>query len=165
MDGYVISPRAARKTCADLGPLSIQDRHVWDIPFDQFVPTAKIAMTAKLVFTSAATFTRLSLHCFYYRLIQDTGKVWFKWLIHINVAYTIAIWISFIFIGVFLCTPVSAYWDLAAPEGSCVDEGIATLVCGIISCVADFATTMTPLPLVLGVRCLVAGIPMYLANT
>jgi hypothetical protein len=32
-----------------------------------------------------------------------------------------------------------------------MDEGIATLVCGIISCVADFLTTITPMPLVYGV--------------
>lgn len=39
-----------------------------------FVPAFKIAMTAKVVFTAAASFTRLSLHCFYYRLISDSGK-------------------------------------------------------------------------------------------
>jgi hypothetical protein len=50
------------------------DRHVWDIPFANFVPASKIAMTAKVVFTAAATFTRLSLHCFYYRLVSDSGK-------------------------------------------------------------------------------------------
>jgi hypothetical protein len=108
-------------------------------------------MTAKIVFTAAATFTRLSLHCFYYRLVSDTGKTWFRWLIHANVAYTLAIFISFTFIGIFLCHPYNAYWDLGAEEGSCMDEGVATLVCGIISCVADFATTVTPMPLVIGV--------------
>jgi hypothetical protein len=108
-------------------------------------------MTAKLVFTAAATFTRLSLHCFYYRLVEDAGKSWFRWLVHINVAYTVGIFISFPFIAVFLCTPVQAYWDLDAAPGACLDEGVATLVCGIISCVADFATTVTPMPLVFSV--------------
>ena len=52
-------------------------------------------MAAKVVFTAAATFTRLSLHCFYYRLVADTGKTWFKWLIHLNVVYTLGILVSF----------------------------------------------------------------------
>jgi hypothetical protein len=39
------------------------DRHVWDIPFNLLMTTSKIAMVAKIVFTAAATFTRLSLHC------------------------------------------------------------------------------------------------------
>jgi hypothetical protein len=130
----------------------VQNRHVWDIPFTQYEPTYKIAMTAKVVFTSAATFTRLSLHCFYYRLVTDTGKTWFKWLIHANVAYTLAIFISFPFIAIFLCVPVKAYWTLGGIPGAfCLDEGVATLVCGIINCVADFMTTVTPMPLVYGV--------------
>jgi hypothetical protein len=50
-----------------------------------------------------------------------------------------------------MCTPIQNYWIVGAPEDTCMDEGIATLVCGVISCVADLATTLTPLPLILGV--------------
>ena len=32
-----------------------------------------------------------------------------------------------------------------------MNEGTVTLICGIINCVADFATTVTPIPLILGV--------------
>lgn len=55
------------------------------------------------------------------------------------------------FIAVFLCTPVSDYWKIGSPDGSCMDEGVVTLICGIINCVADFATTVTPIPLIMGV--------------
>ena len=127
------------------------DRHVYDIPFDQFAPTSKIAMTAKVVFTAAATFTRLSLHCFYYRLVSDTGKSWFIWLVHANLAYTICIFVSFTFLAIFQCNPVKNYWTLGAPPDSCMDEGIVTLICGIVNCVADLATTITPIPLVMNV--------------
>lgn len=106
---------------------------------------------SQIVFTAAATFTRLSLHCFYYRLVSDSGKTWFKWLIHANLVYTVGIFISFTFIAVFQCNPVRNYWVVGAPAGSCMDEGVATLVCGIINCVADFVTTVTPIPLIMGV--------------
>jgi hypothetical protein len=56
--------------------------------------------------------------------------------------------------SVFLCNPVSNYWTIGAPEGTCMDEGIVTLVCGVINCIADLSTTITPIPLVLGVSCL-----------
>ncbi|KAF1365915.1 hypothetical protein EJ07DRAFT_53053, partial [Lizonia empirigonia] len=128
------------------------DRHLYDIRLNKLVPTLKIAMAAKIVFTAAATFTRLSLHCFYYRLVADTGKIWFKWLIHVNVTYTLGILVSFIFIAVFLCTPISDYWVIGSPENSCMNEGTVTLICGIINCVADFATTVTPIPLILGLH-------------
>ncbi|KAH6878515.1 hypothetical protein BKA58DRAFT_96979 [Alternaria rosae] len=128
------------------------NRHVWDIPFSMFVPAFKIAMTAKVVFTAAASFTRLSLHCFYYRLISDSGKTWFKWAVHVNVVYTLGILISFPFIAIFFCTPIKNYWTVGAPADTCMDEGVATLICGIINCVADFLTTVTPIPLVMGLH-------------
>ncbi|KAJ8110526.1 hypothetical protein OPT61_g6656 [Boeremia exigua] len=128
------------------------DRHLWDIPLNKLVPTLKIAMAAKVVFTCAATFTRLSLHCLFYRLVADTGRQWFRVVIHVNVAYTIAIFISFIFLAIFMCTPVSDYWTIGSPADSCLNEGTSTLVCGIINCVADLATTVTPIPLIIGLH-------------
>jgi hypothetical protein len=76
---------------------------------------------------------------------------WFKWLVHLNVIYTVGIFVSFTFIAIFLCTPVRNYWTLGSPGDTCLDEGIATLICGVINCIADFSTTITPIPLVLGV--------------
>ncbi|OAL56539.1 hypothetical protein IQ07DRAFT_554538 [Pyrenochaeta sp. DS3sAY3a] len=128
------------------------DRHVYDIPFNKFTPTSKIAMAAKVVFVAAATFTRLSLQCFYYRLVSDTGKRWFVWLVHLNVAYTVGIFISFTFVAIFLCDPVRNYWIIGAPPETCMDEGVVTLICGIINCVADLVTTITPIPLVMSLQ-------------
>ncbi|EMD65931.1 hypothetical protein COCSADRAFT_86419 [Bipolaris sorokiniana ND90Pr] len=128
------------------------DRHVWDIPISNFVPTYKIAMTAKVVFTAAASFTRLSLHCFYYRLVSDSGKSWFRWLVHFNVFYTISCFVSFTCIAIFFCVPISNYWTLGAPAETCLNEADATLIVGIINCVADLLTTVTPIPLVMGLQ-------------
>lgn len=78
---------------------------------------------------------------------------WFKWLVHFNVVYTIGIFISFTFIATFMCIPVSNYWIVGAPANTCMNEAVATLVCGIINCVADLLTTVTPIPLVMSVGC------------
>lgn len=75
----------------------------------------------------------------------------FKWLVHANVVYTVGIFVSFIFVAIFQCNPVRNYWTIGAPPESCMDEGTVTLICGVINCVADSVTTITPMPLVLGV--------------
>ncbi|KAI4941907.1 hypothetical protein J4E91_010457 [Alternaria rosae] len=77
---------------------------------------------------------------------------WFKWAVHVNVVYTLGILISFPFIAIFFCTPIKNYWTVGAPADTCMDEGVATLICGIINCVADFLTTVTPIPLVMGLH-------------
>ncbi|KAK3201109.1 hypothetical protein GRF29_213g1069218, partial [Pseudopithomyces chartarum] len=123
------------------------DRHIYDIPMSKWGANLKIAMAAKLLFTAAATFTRLSLFTFYYRLVKDSSRQGFRWMVHLNVAYTVAIFFTFIFLGTFLCTPVHLYWTIGA-EGKCLDEGAATMAAGIINVTADFLCTITPMPLV-----------------
>lgn len=127
------------------------DRHVYDIPLDKLQPASQIAMAAKLLFTAAATFTRLALFGFYYRLVKDSNKVGFLWLVHFNVAYSIAIFITFVFVIVFLCVPVQNYWIIGADQSRCLDEGTATMIAGIINVSADFIATVTPIPLVMSV--------------
>lgn len=79
------------------------NRHEWDIPLDKIEGANIIAFIAKLTFVLAATCTRLSLCCFYYRLVRDTGITWFKWVVHGCTALTVITCVAFILLGVFLC--------------------------------------------------------------
>jgi hypothetical protein len=119
-----------------------------DIPFTKLESTAKIAMSAKIMFTAAATFTRLSLFCFYYRLVHETTKRTFVMAIHANVAFSVAIFITFFFLSIFQCSPIRNYWIFGSPQDTCIDEGAATLAAGIINCVADLLCTLLPMPMV-----------------
>lgn len=127
------------------------DRHVYDIPPENFGPNLKIAFAAKLLFTAAATFTRLALLTFYYRLVKDSDKQGFRWIVHLNLFYTIANFITFSLLVVFLCVPVHYYWMFGAPSSACLDEATIALCAGIINVIADFACTVTPIPLVMAV--------------
>ena len=63
----------------------------------------EVAFAAKILFTLAATFTRLSIICFYYRLIRDSGITWFKWVLHASVALVLAVGIYFLAMAIWLC--------------------------------------------------------------
>ncbi|EDU49863.1 integral membrane protein [Pyrenophora tritici-repentis Pt-1C-BFP] len=73
---------------------------------------------------------------------------WFKWLVHVNVAYTVSSFIALTVMAIFFCTPVENYWTIDAPADSCMDEAVLTMICGVINSVADLLTTLTPMPLV-----------------
>lgn len=46
--------------------------------------------------------------------------------------------------------PVQYYWEFPpSTDGHCLDEGIATLVAGVLNLAADFLATITPIPLVM----------------
>ncbi|KAK3633268.1 hypothetical protein LTR56_002505 [Elasticomyces elasticus] len=129
------------------------DRHLWDIQTADIEKANIIAFVAKLVFTLAATFTRLSLCAFYYRLVKDSGIVWFRWVVHATVAFTVAIGVGFVFLTTFLCTPIPYYWQYPPQTaGHCLDEGLATLAAGILNIVNDLLAALVPIPLVMRLR-------------
>lgn len=80
------------------------DRHIWDVPWSMFQNASIIAFTAKLLFVGAATFTRISLLCFYHRLVKDSGIAWFKKVLHASMFFVVGLGIAFTCVGVFLCS-------------------------------------------------------------
>lgn len=79
------------------------DRHVWDVPVSMIQSANIVAFVAKLLFTFASTFTRLSLIFLFYRLIKDTNLRWYAWALHFNLALNVGILITFIFLTTFNC--------------------------------------------------------------
>ncbi|KAI7476150.1 hypothetical protein KC357_g4763 [Hortaea werneckii] len=122
------------------------NRHIYDIPPPMIAEAGKIAFVAKLAFVFAATFTRLSLIAFYYRLVKDSGLRWFKGVLHASLAWTVAVW-TFSGVGF---GPVEAYWQYPPnPDAHCLDEGKVMLGGGVINCVSDLLTTVLPIPIVM----------------
>jgi hypothetical protein len=80
------------------------NRHVWDLPFDMIESANIVAFVAKLTFTLAATFIRLSLICFYYRLMKDSGIQWFRYVLHASVLWTASVCIVFVALTIWLCS-------------------------------------------------------------
>lgn len=79
------------------------DRHMWDVRPDMIQNANIIAFTAKLMFTFASSFTRLSLIFLYYRLIRETTIRWYTWALHFGLAFNIAVLVSFVSLTVFQC--------------------------------------------------------------
>ncbi|KAF2088817.1 hypothetical protein K490DRAFT_38175, partial [Saccharata proteae CBS 121410] len=126
------------------------DRHVWDVPLQSIKGVLIIAFIAKLVFVYAATFTRLSLLCFYYRLVQDSDINWFRWAVHVSVIFNVVLCIIFTCFGIWLCQPISGYWQFPqGPNTQCMDEGPATLAIGIVNIFADLFVTLLPVPVII----------------
>lgn len=148
------------------------NRHLWDVKPNWYQNAMIVAFTAKLLFVFAATFTRMSLVFFYYRLVRDSGIGWFRYVLHASMAFIVALGIGFTCVGIWLCVyvdpvrwvgddmlivsscrPVQAYWVFPPiANAKCLDEGIVTLIIGILNCVADLLTTLLPIPLVMRLK-------------
>jgi hypothetical protein len=89
---------------AMLGNVRFQwNRHMWDVEFNMFSAASKIGMLSKIFFVLASTFTRSSLICFYYQLIQDTGYTLYQWVLRGAFVFNAATGIAFFFLALFFC--------------------------------------------------------------
>jgi hypothetical protein len=79
------------------------NRHMWDVEVGMIEHANIIAFVAKIMFTLASSFTRLSLIFLYYRLVKDTRSRWYTITLHINLALNLCILVSFVLIVVFTC--------------------------------------------------------------
>ena len=79
------------------------NRHMWDVEVGMIEHANIIAYVAKVMFTLASSFTRLSFIFLYYRLVKDTQIRWYMVTLHINLAFNIGILISFVLIATFMC--------------------------------------------------------------
>lgn len=98
------------------------NRHLWDVKVNMSVSLGSddlnattniwhryqnasiVAFCAKLLFVEAATFTRISLILFYYRLVRDSGIQWFSYVLHASLFFVVGLGISFTCIGIWLCS-------------------------------------------------------------
>jgi hypothetical protein len=112
-----------------------------------------MAFVTKIIFSAAATFTRLSLLTFYYRLVQDSSMRSFRWVLHVSTFFTAMTMPFFVLITIFQCSPIRAYWTYPAlPDQKCLDEGKLTLGCGVVNTFLDFLVTTIPIPLIINLQ-------------
>ena len=79
------------------------NRHIYDIPPENFHVLGLTALAAKYLFCVAATFVRLSILCFYYRLVRDTGETRFRIVVHFGMVLNLSIFTSFMMTSFFIC--------------------------------------------------------------
>ncbi|CAE7031388.1 hypothetical protein P3342_006613 [Pyrenophora teres f. teres] len=113
----------------------------------------KIKFAIVISYTAASTMIKLSILCFYQRF---TGPLTYMWAYCIwgNIAFCIATSLSSVLGTIFICSPVSAYFQgwsesIKAPVPVvCGDQGALFIVFSVISCIQDFVICTLPVFLV-----------------
>jgi len=78
-------------------------RHVWDIPPAWYPGAIACAFIIKLSFILAATFTRISVLCFYSRLVVNSDIRWFRHALIASHVFVAALGIAFFLPMIFAC--------------------------------------------------------------
>ncbi|PYH98970.1 hypothetical protein BO71DRAFT_370017 [Aspergillus ellipticus CBS 707.79] len=128
------------------------NRHIWDIPLTWLPNVEKYNLAFQICFSMASSITKLSLLWFCKRLV-GTGSKGLYWgynvvLIIAMVIVTICC-LLFLFISIFQCTPIHAFWDLEPTYPyHCVNDGAAVFSASVVNIFTDFLSTVVPMPLI-----------------
>jgi hypothetical protein len=124
------------------------DRHVWDVPISELVPSRYTAWWAELCFVTSTGCTKVSILLFYRRMTAATMQTKFLYVIFGAIVFIVAYTIAFdlvLFVG---CRPLSAYWDSVLPTYTqpyvCYDEGATLPASSIISIITDIIVLALP---------------------
>jgi hypothetical protein len=103
---------------------------------------------AVILWSNSTSFIKLSLLCFFYRLVEHIHVRKYRWVLHFCLVFQITFTIAYILTLVFMCVPISAFWvyppDLNA---KCIRTADFLFTVSVINTILELVVWLLPLPL------------------
>lgn len=135
--------------CADgilIRNIEVQGNPPADLPILEpsvLVPTLKSIYAAEQLLYAGTALPKLSLLFLYLRIFDGRNIRITTWIL---IAVTVITWITWSFIALFLCRPVSFYWDRLIPHGECTNINHFWRSIPPFNIATDLVTMILPLP-------------------
>ncbi|PYI15296.1 integral membrane protein [Aspergillus japonicus CBS 114.51] len=127
-------------------------RHIWDIPPSWLPAVNKLNLAFQMLFSLSSSITKLSLLWFCKRLLGAGSKGLYSSyniVLIIGMVIVLICCLLFLFISIFQCSPIRAYWEVAPTYSfHCLNDGAAVFSASVVNIFTDFLTTVLPMPLI-----------------
>lgn len=119
--------------------------HAWDVPKSQFLDFQKASYAITIIYVPTVFVVKLALLSVMLRIFApDRRKVL---VIHASLIVLLCYYIPALFIKIFFCKPISAYWYGIEHGGSCIDQQKVIIADSVISIVSDLWILILPVPM------------------
>ncbi|KAK6332258.1 hypothetical protein TWF696_002979 [Orbilia brochopaga] len=124
--------------------------HIYDVPHHLRTKSLEYAWANMLLYCIAVTFTKISILCFYLRLVPSGI---FRKLTWLTMTAVVALGFAYGLMVVFYCIPVRAYWQpYEYPDAKCLSDEAALISNAAVNIVLDCWLWIMPVPVVWKVR-------------
>ncbi|KAF3941829.1 hypothetical protein ABW19_dt0209601 [Dactylella cylindrospora] len=124
--------------------------HIYEIPHHLRTVSLEYAWANMLLYCICVTLTKVSILCFYFRLVQNGP---FRILTWVTLVAVIGLGIAYALMVIFYCVPVQAYWNpLAHPDAKCLSDGAALISNAAVNIFLDCWLWIMPVPIVWSVH-------------
>ncbi|KAL4964563.1 uncharacterized protein BDV14DRAFT_209315 [Aspergillus stella-maris] len=119
--------------------------HAWDVSKEQFISFQKASYAVTLIYVPMVFVIKLALLAVMLRIFApDRQKVI---VIYISIIILLLYYIPALFIKIFFCKPISAYWTGTENGGTCIDQRKVIIADSAISIASDFWILILPVPM------------------
>ncbi|KAH9899009.1 hypothetical protein F4778DRAFT_181710 [Xylariomycetidae sp. FL2044] len=120
--------------------------HIWDVQAPEgVIDFFKFFYLGIIFYNVTLLFIKLALFFQYYRIVRQVSRYRF---VYIGIMCLVVCWsVSQIFVMVFQCRPIYAYWDKTA-AGTCAPEAAMQALNGAGNIATDIIVLLLPMPVV-----------------
>ena len=125
-------------------------KHLWNLDSDLMALPSDVARITKILYgcylsySSAITFTKLSIIATYIRIFPNGGHL--RWTVYGVGAVVLSFWITSIFAIIFTCVPVQAAWDYTITDAKCFGVVKYFYVAAAFNIGTDLLLCFLPMP-------------------
>ncbi|KAF2402985.1 hypothetical protein EJ06DRAFT_316167 [Trichodelitschia bisporula] len=121
------------------------DRHAYDMRLDDVVPALKALYASKMLWAASSSFTRLSLLCLFYRLLDHCQLRQYRWILHSITSFVIGLFILQLALCTLQCRPVSAIWSFPERPGEvCLDQLPLQMSTAVLNTFGELVVAVLP---------------------
>ncbi|OGM50191.1 integral membrane protein [Aspergillus bombycis] len=128
------------------------NRHIWDVPLEWLSTASKFNLLFQILFSLSSSITKLALLWFCKRLLGAGSKGLYTTynIVLIGAMVLVALLcIIFLFVCIFQCSPIHAYWDFQPTyPHHCLNDGAVVFAASVVNIFTDFLSTVIPMPLI-----------------
>ncbi|KAB8078404.1 hypothetical protein BDV29DRAFT_166318 [Aspergillus leporis] len=128
------------------------NRHIWDVPLEWLSSASKFNLLFQILFSLASSITKLALLWFCKRLLGAGSKGLYSTYNIVligNMVLVALLCIIFLFVCIFQCSPIHAYWDFQPTyPHRCLNDGAVVFAASVVNILTDFLSTIIPMPLI-----------------
>ncbi|PLN78833.1 hypothetical protein BDW42DRAFT_201964 [Aspergillus taichungensis] len=119
--------------------------HGWDVPKSNLISFQKASYATTIIYVPMVFTVKLALLSVMLRIFApDRKKVI---IIYISLAILVCYYVPALFIKVFFCRPVSAYWLGTDNGGTCINQQKVIIADSAISMISDLWILVLPIPM------------------
>ncbi|KAK4212061.1 hypothetical protein QBC37DRAFT_202616 [Rhypophila decipiens] len=135
-------------TCSNIGISHGTGRHKADLTPEQYTRSMNLWFFCYLSYACSMIAVKLSIGCF---LLRVTITRLHKWIIYFSAAITCVSCLTFFFLALFQCNPISYFWtrnqDLDGTQGGCINAGVLVAMAylySVMSVITDLSFALLP---------------------